>query len=323
MKHYSLVVILFFSGILLGQRASSVTIEDEIIWNEGKDTLYGSLILPFELQNLSETNKGPIVIFIPGSGPTDRNGNSEITGGKNNGIQSIADSLLARGIASFRYDKAGVGKSTLSSSEADLRFEDNVRMVKAIYQKITSLGFHEIFLFGHSEGSLVAILSAQSISVKGIISAAGPARNAAEVLETQLRSQLLDPMKTQVLQKLDSLKNGNNVTNPNPLLASLLRPSVQPYLISWFQYTPTVEIAQLDIPIMIVQGDRDIQVTTAAAEALDHYAKESSLNIYPGMNHIFKAISNDVENKNSYSDPSFPLEMDMVKDMSIWIKTQL
>jgi uncharacterized protein len=66
----------------------------------------------------------PVVVFIAGSGPTDRDGNSPLLPGKNNGTAMLADGLAAKGIASLRYDKRGIGESAKAMvSEAALRFD--------------------------------------------------------------------------------------------------------------------------------------------------------------------------------------------------------
>jgi len=66
----------------------------------------------------------PVVLLISGSGPTDRNGNSPMLPGENNGLRMLAEALATRGIASVRYDKRGIGASKgAMGSEADLRFD--------------------------------------------------------------------------------------------------------------------------------------------------------------------------------------------------------
>jgi pimeloyl-ACP methyl ester carboxylesterase len=261
-----------------------------------------------------------LVVFIPGSGPTDRDGNSLLTSTKGNTFLFLADSLSKHGIASLRYDKPGVGKSTLKGGETKLRFELNAEVVKALVNKYQSTYKH-IYLAGHSEGSLVGLLAAQDLKLAGFISMAGAARNAADVLSSQLNASpsLSNELKAESTANLDSLKQGYTVKQYNMMLASIFRAGVQPYLMSWFKYTPTEEIAKLKIPVLIIQGQQDIQVPAAAGEALDHYAQNSTLKIYPNMNHVLKDVNSEEENRRSYGDASISLCAPMVKDLINWV----
>ena len=103
------------------------------------------------------------------------------------------------------------------------------------------------------------------------------------------------------------------------MLASIFREPIQPYLKSWFKYTPTEEIAKLKIPVLVLQGKLDSQVPTAAAEALHHYATDSKLILYPNMNHVLKTIKGESENLASYTKPDFPLQSGLVNDIANWV----
>ena len=75
----------------------------------------------------------------------------------------------------------------------------------------------------------------------------------------------------------------------------LYRPSVQPYLISWFKHDPAKIIADLDLPILIVQGTTDIQIPVADAERLAKAAPRARLVVLEGTNHVLKRANNVVE----------------------------
>lgn len=313
----------FFSLCLLLALSASAQkgpINVEIpVFFEG-DTVHGSLVASYPLGS-RKLRKQAVVIFIPGSGPTDRNGNSAMMRGPNDAFLQLADSLLVRGIASYRYDKPGVGASSTSRGEEDMRFEDNARLVENIYAKLRKLGFRDIFILGHSEGSLIGMLAAQKLKVKGYISLAGAGQNTYDLLKEQLSKQLQGEMLESTLQKLDSVKQGYTVNQYNPMLHSLLRPSVQPYLHSWFHYSPQVEIAQLKCPVLILQGGRDIQVSVEDAKALKKAAPEATLSMYPDMNHVLKVVDDSQEqNMAAYSDPDFPLEPQLIRDIAAFVK---
>ena len=176
---------------------------------------------------------------------------------------------------------------------------------------------------GHSEGSLIGILAAQQSEVKAYISLAGPGKNACELLKDQMRANLPEPLKQEALEKLDSLGKGNEVVKVNPILASLLRKSIQPYIISWFKYTPTEEVSKLDIPVLIVQGGRDIQVPTEEGEALHGANPRSDYFFFEKMNHVLKQVGeSQEENLAAYSDEDFPFADGLVNKLSNWILKQ-
>jgi fermentation-respiration switch protein FrsA (DUF1100 family) len=100
----------------------------------------------------------------------------------------------------------------------------------------------------------------------------------------------------------------------NPLLYSLFRLSVQPYLISWFKYNPQTEIKKLKIPVLILQGDNDIQVSAEDAQLLYKAQPEATLTIVTNMNHVLKIVEGDKsQNIKSYSDASLPIADELVR----------
>ena len=112
-----------------------------------------------------------LAIIIAGSGPTDRNGNNPM-GVAANSYKMIADELDAQNIATFRYDKRGIGKSAINNmNEGDLVFDDYIKDAVKIFDYMKdSLGFKNIYFIGHSEGSLIGMVASQRVPVKGFIS---------------------------------------------------------------------------------------------------------------------------------------------------------
>jgi hypothetical protein len=107
---------------------------------------------------------------------------------------------------------------------------------------------------------------------------------------------------------LDSLANVKTIPEVPPMLASLFRPEVQPYLISWFQYDPAELISELNIPVLIVNGTRDIQVSEAEAELLFENARGGELHIIPEMNHLLKRAPVDRgQNIATYTNPDLEI----------------
>lgn len=280
-------------------------------------TLYGTQIIP-----KSDVPK-PVVLIIAGSGPTDRNGNNPLAG-QNNSLKLLAEGLAGRGIASIRYDKRGIGESSAAGpEEVNLRFDTYVEDAALWIQQLQEDSrFSSVTVIGHSEGSLIGMLAIQKAGADAFVSIAGPAQNASQVLRDQLRPRLPDALWQQSEQILTALEQGNTVTSVPPELNMLYRSSVQPYLISWFRYTPAQEITRLTVPVLIVQGTTDIQVPVSEAQALKMAQPDAELRIIEGMNHVLKAVPLDPEQQNaSYSDPTLPIVPELVEGISQFIHT--
>ena len=276
--------------------------------------LYGTLTLP------KATNKVPLAIIIAGSGPTDRDCNNPL--GNSDAYKMIAEGLMQNGIATLRYDKRMVGKSidVIMPEEKmsfDLSVVDALSWIK-LYKD--DARFSSITILGHSEGSLVGILASQKSTVAKFVSLAGPAKAADDILLQQIGKQI--PFAVPNVKKVfDRIKTGEIVEDVDPTLLSILRPSVQPYMASWFQYTPTEELKKLKIPVLIIQGTTDIQVETEEAEQLHAAYPSSKLKILEGSNHIFKDAPAEMgENMKTYSDPSLPLSDGFVELLAEFIK---
>jgi pimeloyl-ACP methyl ester carboxylesterase len=261
--------------------------------------LFGTLTVPVQKTRM------PVALIIAGSGPTDRNGNNPMM--KNESLHKLAIALADSGIASLRYDKRAIAESKAAAkSEADLRFDDYVADARDWISMLRKDNrFSRIIVIGHSEGSLIGMVAAHK-NADAFISIAGAGRPADKILKEQLDKQP-QAVKDLSFPIIDSLVAGKTVSTVNPMLFSLFRPSVQPYLISWFKYDPAVEIRKLSIPVLVIQGTNDIQVSMEDAQLLAKAGKAPLMAI-DHMNHIFRIVEGD-RNANiaTYNDPSLPI----------------
>lgn len=262
-----------------------------------------------------------VCLIIPGSGPTDRNGNNGnilIT----DSYKMLSDSLASRGFAVIRYDKRGIGESRDPDfSEFNLKFEDMVkdasRWIKDMKQ---NKRFSKVVVIGHSEGSLIGMLAADTTGADAFISLAGPARSADELILSQLKTQQLT-IYEESERIVKRLKAGERVDTISPLLQAVFRPSVQNYLKSWFAYNPSEKIQNLQIPVLIVQGTTDIQVQTSEAHALKTAKSDAILLIINGMNHILKQAPEDRNlNIMTYYNKELPLHPELVPGIVDFLK---
>ena len=259
---------------------------------------------------LSKNNRQKLVIIIAGSGPTDRDGNNPYGANVQN-LKLLAHALDSQDIASFRFDKRGIGKSTVAGmNEASLVFEDYINDAKAIFNYLyDSLGFKSIYFAGHSEGSLIGMVASQNKKVKGYISIAGAGRPIDVIINEQMEQQpLADTIKDKVAVIFNELKKGNTVDDYPSELESLFRKSVQPYITSWMKYSPEIEIKKVQCPVFIIQGDCDVQVKVLDAQNLHAANKKNLLKIIPQMSHTLKdAGVACVDQQKTYTNGSLPL----------------
>jgi pimeloyl-ACP methyl ester carboxylesterase len=313
----SICYLIAFNAKSMAHDFGLTTDTSTVVFHSETGDLFGTMTLP------DKKGKLPLVIFISGSGPTDRDGNNPLIQGKNNCFLQLSDALAKKGIASFRFDKRGVGQSKKAGlKESDLRFEDYVKDVESwigMFHKDERIS--KIIIAGHSEGSLIGMLAALNKADK-FISISGPGYAIDETLKRQLKNQLTDSLKNQAFMDIDSLKAGYTVKKFPLQLFSLFRPSVQPYLISWMRYDPCVEIGKLNIPVMIVQGDNDIQVLKEDADRLFSCKPDAKFLIIKKMNHVLKEVpkTNQSEHIKTYGDPSLKVSRRLIREMIHFIK---
>jgi pimeloyl-ACP methyl ester carboxylesterase len=310
-------LLLFFTKYSYTQlKSDSNFIENPVALETSTGKLMGTLTTPLHF------TKGPILLMIAGSGPTDRDGNS-IVGVKANYLKQIAHEISNSNIASLRFDKRGIGASKLAlTKEEELTFDNMVNDVKGWIQFINKdKRFDQIIIAGHSEGSLIGMLAAKK-NVDKYISISGPGKPANEILKEQLENQTT-AIKETAFPIIDSLSQGFLVKKVHLMLFSLFRPSVQPYLISWFKYDPSKEIASLSTPTLILQGDNDLQVSVNDAELLFEAKKNSKKIIIPNMNHVLKIVGNTKdENIKSYNNPNLPISSELIQAIVNFVNTR-
>jgi pimeloyl-ACP methyl ester carboxylesterase len=266
----------------------------------------------------------PVALIIAGSGPTDRDANGPLL--KTDAYKLLAAALAARGIATLRYDKRGMGSSRTPQKTSDLRFEDFVGDAVALthYLEATKL-FKNVSIIGHSEGSLIGMIAAQrDPNVTALVSLEGVGRPAPVVIQEQLQAAGVTPaMASEVAQYNRELLAGKTIRSPDPQLNALFQPSIQPYLISWYKYDPAAEIAKLTIPVLIVQGTTDLQVGMTDANHLVAANPRAKLVVIEGMNHVLKAAPADrAQNLKTYGDPTLPLDPQLVSAIADFLHAQ-
>ena len=292
--------------------------QEEVTLKTPTGEIFGTLELPAARTPVA------VALLIAGSGPTDRNGNTPALPGSNNSLKMLADGLAARGVASLRYDKRGIAASRAAmTSESDIRFNHFIEDAEAwVSQLRADKRFSTITIVGHSEGSLIGMVAAREAGADAFVSLEGAGRKAQDILAEQLKLQLPPEIFARTQQILAALSAGSIPDSVPPMLAPLFRPSVVPYLISWFKYDPAAEIGKLSIPVLIVQGTTDIQTSMTDANALAAGNPSARFLQIEGMNHILKEVSGDrMAQIPKYSDPSLPVVPKLLDEIAAFIKS--
>lgn len=265
------------------------------------------------------TEHGPVVLIIPGSGPTDRDGNNP-AGISAAPYRLLAEDLAARGVTTIRIDKRGLAGSAGATPDGNaVTIPDYVTDVQAWSTVIRQrTGASCIWLLGHSEGGLIAMATADSRpDICGLMLVAAPGRPMGEIIREQLKAKPANaPLLDRALPAIDALEAGKRVdtTNMPPPLLRLFNPRVQGFLISAFSYDPAELLKGYRKPVLILQGLRDMQVREGDARMLKDADPRATLVLLPGVNHVLKSVDSDDRRANvaTYSNPSLPLAAGVV-----------
>ena len=247
--------------------------ERSVVLNTSTGALKGKMVTP------NQESGYPVVLIIPGSGPTDMDGNSAALPGKNNSLKYLAEGLAGKGIASLRYDKRGIASSaSAGKDEYSMRFEDGIKDARGWIDYLSrDKRISGIYVLGHSEGALVGMAaSVDNPKVKGYISVAGAGRPAYEIVEEQMAGQ------PEVIR--DMVKSIN---------ASLKEGKLVP-----------------DVPI----GLQSLQVFVKDAELLKQAQPSADYHLIGNMNHLMKTCDTMDQQRQmaTYTDPALPLHKDVL-----------
>lgn len=294
-------IIIFLFG--LAQSQSQITSEEILINNDGIE-------LPGTLKFTKE--KTPLLIWIHGSGGIDR------IGGPSKMIEQFGNEILKHNLAFFSYDKRTSNTKNIVFLKQGVVFSDFVSDVKKVINHFKNdKRFTEIILVGHSQGSLIAMLASNNIDK--YISLAGAGETIDKTLIRQVTKQSSE-LGIITESHIKELVETGSIKNVNPNLMSLFAPQNQPFFSEWIVIKPTVEIKKVDIPILIINGDKDLQVLVNDAKLLHNANPKSELVIIEKMNHQLKHIEKDEDNYKSYTTPEFPISKKLIETIVSFVK---
>jgi pimeloyl-ACP methyl ester carboxylesterase len=337
MKALSRIAASMMSGVVLATsldaQASTVAahidtvppqsvIEVPFTIQSGTLALPGTLTLPANYRS-----QIPVALIVAGSGPTDRNGNSAgpLRAQNNSNLYAILAWRLAdAGVASVRYDKRVIGDNLSKLDIAQTSIDDFIADAIAGARKLLSdRRFSRVVLIGHSEGAELVLQAVnRGAPASGIVMLSGAGRPIAVVLREQLSRQFPPEELVRWDSAFARYLRGTDASDVHPALRSLLLPVNRRFMQSWVKYDPAAEIARVKVPVLIVQGARDVQVSEADARALKAAHSSAQLVVIPSANHVFRAAtSTDVMSQRPlYTDPTIPIVPELAPTIADWIK---
>lgn len=307
MKYY---LVFFLSLICMISFCQENTFtSEEVIVSKWID---GTLLVPNAVENPN------LVIIIAGSGPTNRDGNQNFL--KNNSIKKLAEGLTNNGIASFRYDKRIVKQIRKGTVDKDIMFDDFVTDATDVFNYFKEKdAFSKIYIIGHSQGSLVGMLAAKD-KADGFISLAGAGNNIGDVLIDQV-TKMAPALGEETQRIVTILKDGKTTTDYPAALASVFSADLQPFMINWMTYNPTAIIKDLEMPILLINGTKDLQVSESEAELLKKANEKAELVIIENMNHVLFEIEGDeLENSKSYNESFRAISPKLISSITDFIR---
>jgi alpha-beta hydrolase superfamily lysophospholipase len=296
----------------------------------------------------------PAVIFVAGSGPTDRNWNTPMIPGTNGSGALLAEELTRQGFITLRYDKRAsgpqatdnvklmAGKISMHGHTAELA--GGVRLL--INDK--AVNPEKIFVLTNSEGCVHALnyqTQGENLPFAGMVLTAAFARPTGELAHSQIAAQLAAvPGGDGMLAAYDAAMNEFIAGRPVPMVESLpegirqviqaiTQPINQPFARELWIYNPVARLAEVTVPILIIIGKKDIQVDWqtdgALFEAVAHEHNNITVTYAENANHVLKFEPKSRSELSpgdvmaTYSSDEVMLDPDPVDTIISWLRAQL
>ena len=310
MKTIALIIAYIITNVIVAQ--SVFVSEEHLVLND-------SIQLPGTLKFQAELKQQPLVIYIQGSGDPDRNGNQPAFNVNSDYINQLGNALAEQNIAFYSFDKRNVTKTNLKFLKQKYLFSDLATDVTKVIDAFKDDNrFSSITLIGHSQGSLVAMLALNS-HVDKFVSLAGLSDTVDKAFVRQITNQS-NELGDVAKQHIEELKTTGDIKEINPYLVSLFAKANHEFLIDYFKYNPSEEIKKINLPILILNGTKDIQVPIDDAKILHEANPKSKLVLIEDMNHVLKTIEKDEDNLKSYYTPDYPLSLELITLITEFVK---
>ena len=311
-------------------RPKNANWRDREVGVPGRDVpLAGTLSLPVK------PGKHPAVLFWSGSGVQDRHG---FTGLWDTGSWELLDHLSSQGFAVLRMDDRGTGKTAVGKKPGEQGFwsmVDDARAALRFLARQREVDKSKLFLIGHSEGGMVVtLLASGAIKPAGVVLMAAPARNLIELMGEQQENLFLKnlpPVKAakhraRFKAMVEAIRSGRK---PDPKMVPPGEWQKRSGSLKWFADHSRLDIKshirRLRCPVLIVQGEKDVQVhpvKDARVLARELRAAGNSmvkLKLFPGLDHLFK-LEKGRSTIKAYLDRSRRVDRGFLKVVARWLK---
>lgn len=339
-----IVVVALIGWVASAQAQTTQPVEREITFTGAGDVkLIGSLMLP---AGASAAAKVPAMILVPGSGPTDRDGN-QLPLLKTDLLKQIAAGLAKNGVASFRFDKRVVGAvaKSIPADRDDLaeyvRWEhfvtDSALAFRAMQQQ-PEIDLSRCGLLGHSEGGSLVLCAIEQLksenAPRAIALIATPGRPADQIIVEQVNGLLMrqgaPPQQAkyfidQTNRIIEAIRTSATVPPDVPTgLRALFPAYIGRFLQSEFAVNPGSLVRAFSGPVLIVNGANDIQVS-AERDAMN---LDAALRARPNDDHqllLIDGLSHNLKPVQGPADPGFAGDVpaEAMKGITDWVQLKL
>ncbi len=249
--------------------------DKEVTWKLSDIDIYGTVTAPADKEVHSA------VVFVAGSGPTDRNWCSPLLPGTNGSAKLLAEALAAQGFVTLRYDKVASGphvRENIPKLIGKISMQSHIEELSGAVETIIAeknVNKENLFALTNSEGAIHAVnyqLKASSNRLKGLVLTGVPGRAVGELARSQIFDQIKHLSNAEVIMKpyddaiADFLANKPVTMDASlpegikMLLRSLETPANLPFSRELWTYRLSEYIAKVNEPILLAIGKKDIQV---------------------------------------------------------------
>lgn len=322
--------------------------EESVSWKVDEIEVHASLTHPAGIGQF------PAIIFVAGSGPTDRNWNTPMIPGTNGSGALLAKELTKSGFITLRYDKRASGPRALENVK---QMAGKISMQSHTAELAGGVGFllgekdvdpANIFVLTNSEGCVHALnyqTQTKNPPFKGMVLTSAFARAAGELAHSQIAAQLgTIPGGDVILAAFDTAMKEFIAGHPVPLDANLpeglqqvvlgiTQPANQPFARELWIFNPVARLAEVIVPVLIVIGKKDIQVDWQTDGSLFKAIANEHDNITiiysENANHVLKFEPKPrsqlipAEVMATYSSDDVILDSDSVDTITSWLRAQL
>ena len=325
----------------------SATEDKEVSWKVFGISLYGTITAP------KTKEPHPAVVFVAGSGPTDRNWCSPLLPGTNGSAKLLAEALANQGFVTLRYDKVASGphvRENIPKLIGKISMQSHIEELEGAVETLTAektVNPDNLFVLTNSEGAIHAVnyqLQAKSNRFKGLVLTGAPGRSVGDLARSQIFDQikqlpnaetLMKPYDGAIAEFLSNKPMTLDAALPEGikmLIQSLETPANLPFARELWAYILADHIAKVNEPILVVIGKKDIQVDWKTdGKLLENVtAQRSDVSfVYPeNANHILKHEEMSREALNSqyvslhYNAPDAQLDVEAADAIVNWLKKQ-